>query len=312
MTQTYKEVTIERVPCIYYLLYFRKDSIGIRALVDSSSEINTMTPAYAAKLGLKVRKTDIKAQKIDGSNLETFGMVLADFQVEDKLGRARFFQKTFLLADISAKVVLDMPFLILSNADIQFVEKELTWRSYTTAMALPTTKRTELIDKKKFAKAALDENSETFLVYVAFLNLVPEIYLDKEAQIAFLLTKEVKIPDKYSDFTDVFSEEKALVLPECTEFNEHAIDLEDGKQPPYGPIYSLGPVELETLKTYIETHLKTGFIQPSKSPTGAPILFDKKPDGNLRLCVDYRGFNNLTIKNRYPLPLIGESFDRLG
>ena len=71
-------------------------------------------------------------------------------------------------------------------------------------------------------------------------------------------------------------------------------------------------MELETLKAYIETHLKTGFIWPSKSPAGAPILFDKKPDGSLRLYVDYRGLNNLTIKNWYPLPLIGKSLDRLG
>ena len=107
---------------------------------------------------------------------------------------------------------------------------------------------------------ALDENSKTFVVHVASLSLVPRIHLDKEAQIASLLTEEVKIPNKYSDFTNIFSEEKALVLPERTEFNEHAIDLEDGKQLPYGLIYSLGPVKLETLKTYIETHLKTGFI----------------------------------------------------
>ena len=158
----------------------------------------------------------------------------------------------------------------------------------------------------------LDENFKTFVIYVAPLNLVPRIHPDREAQIASLLTKEVKIPDKYSDFTDVFSEEKILVLPERTELNEHTIDLEDSKQPPYRPIYSLSPVELKTLKTYIETHLKTGFIWPFKSPTGTPILFDKKPDGSLRLCVNYRGFNNLTIKNRYPLPLIGESLDRLG
>ena len=103
-----------------------------------------------------------------------------------------------------------------------------------------------------------------------------------------------------------------MILPERTELNEHAIELEEGKQPPYGPIYSLGPVELETLKTYIETHFKTGFIRPSKSPAGAPILFNKKPDGSLWLCVDYQGLNNLTIKNQYPLPLIGESLDRLG
>ena len=112
-------------------------------------------------------------------------------------------------------------------------------------------------------KEALDENSETFIVHIASLSLVPGIHPDKEAQIAFLLTEEVKIPDEYSDFTDVFSKKKALVLPERTEFNEHAIDLEDDKQPPYGPIYSLGPMELETLKTYFETYLKTGFIRPS-------------------------------------------------
>ena len=219
-----------------------------------------MTPAYASKLGLRVRHTDVRAQKIDSSTLQTFGMVLANFQVEDKLGKTRFFQETFLLANISAEVVLGMPFLTLSNADVQFVEKELTWRSYTTAEALPTTKRVELINKKEFAKAALDEKSETFVAHVASLNLAPGIHLDRAAQIAFLLTEEVKIPDEYSDFTDVFLEEKALVLLERTELNEHAINLENGKQPPYGPIYSLGLVELETLKTYIETHLKTGFI----------------------------------------------------
>ena len=70
-------------------------------------------------------------------------------------------------------------------------------------------------------------------------------------------------------------------------------------------------MELETLKTYIETNLATGFIRPLKSPHGAPILFICKPNGSFRLCVNYRGLNNLTIKNWYPLPLIGESLDQL-
>ena len=127
-----------------------------------------------------------------------------------------------------------------------------------------------------------------------------------------MLAENVRIPDEYSDFADVFSEVKALVLLGRIELNEHAINLEDGKQPLYRPIYSLGPVELEILKTYIETHVKNGFIQPFKSLAGALILFDKKPDGSFCLCVDYRGLNNLTIRNQYPLPLIGESLDRLG
>ena len=134
------------------------------------------------------------------------------------------------------EVVLGMPFLTFSNTDIQFVEKELTWRFYTTIEVLPTTKQVEIINKKEFAKTALDEKSKTFVVYVAFLNQTPVIYPDKAAQIGSLLTKEITIPDEYSDFTDVFSKEKTLVQPKCTELNEHTIDLEDGKQPPYGPI----------------------------------------------------------------------------
>ena len=92
-----------------------------------------MTSSYASKLGLRVRKTNVEAQKIDSSLLQTFGKVIAGFQVEDKLGRARFFQESFPLAETSIKVVLGMLFLTLSNADIQFAEKKLTWRSYTAA-----------------------------------------------------------------------------------------------------------------------------------------------------------------------------------
>ena len=65
-----------------------------------------------------------------------------------------------------------------------------------------------------------------------------------------------------------------MELPGNTGMNEHAIKLVEGKQRPYGSIYSLSPVELETLKTYIETHIKTGFIRPSKSPAGARVLFN--------------------------------------
>ena len=101
------------------------------------------------------------------------------------------------------------------------------------------------------------------------------------------------------------------MLLEQTELNEHAIDLEDGKQPLYKPIYSLRLIELETLKTYIETHLKTGFNQLSKSLASASILFDKKPDGSLCLCVDYQELSNLRLKNWYPLPLIRELVDQL-
>ena len=112
---------LERVPYIHHPLRFQKDVRKTRVLTDLGNEVNAMTPAYAAKLGLGIQETDIGPEKIDGSTLNTFGIVLADFQVEDKLGRTRFFQKTFLVANTTSEVILEMPFLILSNVDIQFV-----------------------------------------------------------------------------------------------------------------------------------------------------------------------------------------------
>ena len=103
-------------------------------------------------------------------------MVIAGFQVINKLVRVRFSQETFLLANTTIEMVLGMPSLTLSNAHIQFAEKELTWRSYTTKKALPITRWIELINKKKFAKAALDENLETFVVHVASLISKMSIY----------------------------------------------------------------------------------------------------------------------------------------
>ena len=127
-----------------------------------------------------------------------------------------------------------------------------------------------------------------------------------------MLAEKVTVPTEYTDFVNVFSKESAKVLPEQTGIYEHTVEFEEDKQPPYGPIYSLGLVKIETFKTYIKTNLANGFIRPSKSPAGAPILFVHKANDSLQLCVNYRGLNNLTIKNRYPLLLIGESLDWLG
>ncbi len=115
------------------------------------------------------------------------------------------------------------------------------------------------------------------------------MHLLRRAQIAHLKADEAptEVLSEYADFTDVFSTKLAAELLEHIEINDHAIELVDDRQPPYGPIYSLGPMELEILKAYIENNLASGFIRPSKSPAGAPILFDKKPDGSLRLYMDY-------------------------
>ena len=92
---------------------------------------------------------------------------------------------------------------------------------------------------------------------------------------------------EYFNYSNVFSTENVAELPENTEINEHVIELEKSKQPPFKPIYSLGLIKLEMLKTYIKINLANSFIRPFKSPAGVLILFDQKPDGSFCLYVDY-------------------------
>jgi len=111
------------------------------------------------------------------------------------------------------------------------------------------------------------------------------------------------VPEAYHDFANVFSKAKASVLTPHREY-DLKIELEEGVPLPPSRLYSLSPVELETLRGFIDKNLHFGFIHPTSSSHAAPVLFVKKKDGSLRLCVDYRGLNKISKKDRYPLPLI--------
>jgi len=108
----------------------------------------------------------------------------------------------------------------------------------------------------------------------------------------------------------VFDDTKAAELPPL-EGRTHSIDLQEGAEPPWRHVYALAEKEIDALREYLEGALTKGWIRRSASPAGALILFVPKKGGGLRLCVDYRALNEITIKNRTPLPLISETFDRL-
>ena len=116
------------------------------------------------------------------------------------------------------------------------------------------------------------------------------------------------IPSKYHKFTDVFSKTKAETLPLHCSY-DLKINLEEGAQPPVGPIYSLSASEQEALKEFIEENLNMGFIQPTSSLHSVPVLFVKKKDGSLRLYIDFCSLNCISKKDCYPLPLISNLLD---
>ena len=125
-----------------------------------------------------------------------------------------------------------------------------------------------------------------------------------------LIHPRPEIQQILEEYHDVFPDELPKELPPKRSV-DHRIELLPGNAPPSRSTYHMSYEELDQLKRQLEDYLEHGQIQPSKSPFGAPVLFVKKKDGSLRMCVDYRALNKITIKNRYPLPRIEELFDRL-
>ena len=117
--------------------------------------------------------------------------------------------------------------------------------------------------------------------------------------------------DVYKEFLKSFSYEEANKLPPARPGIDHIIRMQPGTQPPARLLYGMSRNELKVLKKYLEDNLSKEYIRAFSSPAAAHVLFVKKPGGGLRFCVDYRGLNELIIKNKYPLPLIQETLDRL-
>ena len=230
---------LEQVTYIRYLIDFLDDVSQdgsalhlVSTLLDLGSEVNAMHPIFAEKLGFVVQTTNIGAHKIDGTILKTYKIVVAAISLTNQADKVRFFEKSFLVANIGLNEILGILFLTLSGADVDFLKRELWWRSYTIEKALSTIKQVELVGKKEFAAAVFDLGHETFVIYVAFLESPSQegdVHLFCRAQIAALVANEAptSILTKYSDFADVFSPELASELPEYTRINDHAIKLVD-------------------------------------------------------------------------------------
>jgi hypothetical protein len=189
----------------------------------------------------------------------------------------------FDIAPIAKDIVLGVPWLQEYNPDINWKTQTITWR--------------DRIEYEEFR----DYPKDIERVMVAWVKPGPEVTTIKVNQ----------LPQEYHEYKDVFDEPSdENALPQHKPW-DHSIPLEPGTEPKFMPIYSLSQNEAETLEEYIKTKLKKGHIRPSQSPAGYPILFVPKKNGKLRLCVDYRQLNSITIKNRYALPLIPDLRDKL-
>jgi Reverse transcriptase (RNA-dependent DNA polymerase) len=173
-----------------------------------------------------------------------------------------------------------------------------------SALASP---RISLINAAAFMRACSLEGSTCFQLDTATPKLTGKATLP----VSFpepLDKVRANVPEDYHNYVDVFTKAWVDTLAPHRS-DDLKISLKEGTLPPLGPIYSLSASKLAALREFIDGHLAIGFIRPSRSPHGAPVLFVCKKDGSLRLCVDFRGLNKISRKDRYLLPLISDLLD---
>ena len=117
-----KKEELEQVPYIWYPVTFKDQT---EALLDLGSKVNIMSQAFANELGFFIEKTNVGAQKIDDTTLKTYKMIISTFSIFDKDSKERLFEKSFLLADVKPEIVLEIPFLTMSNVDVDFQARNL-------------------------------------------------------------------------------------------------------------------------------------------------------------------------------------------
>ena len=229
-----------------------------------------------------------QAESLSGKDMYVYGAYQLTYWLVDSWGHGRECKTLFYAVDQKGPdIVLGMPGLQGILLDPQAEQ----WRFKVNSNNF------QVDEPKEFARN-IEQEPNVFAIMCA------AVADSKEGE------GSPEVPSELMEFADIFSNEKAGALPMFKE-GDHAIDLEDGKEPPYGPLYNLSQTELAELRRYLEDSLQKGWIRRSTSSAGAPILFVPKKDGGLRLCVDYRGLNAVTLKNRHPLPLITETLDRL-
>uniref|UniRef100_A0A8C1UQM8 Gypsy retrotransposon integrase-like protein 1 n=1 Tax=Cyprinus carpio TaxID=7962 RepID=A0A8C1UQM8_CYPCA len=250
----------------------------LSALIDSGAEGNFIDFSWALKKGISFQSLSpvLTAHALDGRELTTISQATVPLQLITS-GNHREEIVFFVTHSPLTPVVLGHSWLTTHNPHINWSESTiLSWSPYCHAHCL-----------------------------VSALSSVSSFPVLQEEPIDLS-----RVPEVYHDLRAVFSHSRAASLPPHRPY-DCAINLLPGTSPPKGRLFSLSGPERAAMEKYLSESLAAGVIRPSSSPAGAGFFFVKKKDGSLRPCIDYRGLNDITIKNRYPLPLMSSAFEIL-
>ena len=259
----------------------------------------------------------------DGSKGRTEGQVQLPF----KCGGYKGIVRAKVFPGLHKPILLGIPWLQKENPHIDWAQEVVVVKKDSDWITLPLTEREDgsqlvgvnMVSAKEMSRILSKGKGQAFL---GLLRTVEETDVLPDGGVTKLDSDSSKkkapqnLPEcvkaVLADFCDVFPADLPKETPPVREGHEFKIELDDDTPPVHRPLYKLSPLELQEARTQIEYLLEHKFIRPSDSPYGAPVLFVPKKDGGLRMCIDYRWLNKKTVRNRYPLPLPEELFDRLG
>ncbi|KAJ8346477.1 hypothetical protein SKAU_G00278780 [Synaphobranchus kaupii] len=260
-------------------LLWRDKTVTSSALIDSGADASFMDITFARRAGIPTERltSPISALALDGRSLGLVTHSTVPIQLVLS-GNHRESIQLLLINSKQSALVLGQTWLRLHNPHIDWkAGRILAWSAHCLASCL---------------RSALPPPGSS---NSCSMQPIPDL---------------TNVPSEYHDLAQVFSKSRALSLPPHRPY-DCAIDLLAGAKLPSGRLYSLSGPEKLAMEEYIHDSLASGIIRPSSSPVGAGFFFVGKKDGSLRPCIDYRGLNQVTIRNKYPLPLINTAFEPL-
>jgi len=282
-----------------------------RILIDCGAEGNVISSSFCKQHSLpRIRGPGIPIILPDGSS--SISSFTSTFSINrdtysDKLDALAYPLSNYDLILGKPWLTTINPLINWRNNDLHFTHngKPVLWRC-RGAHANSITFRTQgkLLSHLHFHSLAAQPGNS---VYLALVKIAKQTNNNDKPTIPLLSPDIHKIV--YDEFPDVFPSTLPSGLPP-DRGDAMKIETDPVADPPFRPVIRLSIAELDELRKQLDDLLGKGFIKPSTSPYGAPVLFVKKKDGSLRMCVDYRGLNRITKKNRHPLPRIDELIDR--
>ena len=298
-----------------------KNKLKFEVVMNLKAKINLINKVFAKQLELEsFNVSSCKAMIIENHFIKNYEIYFVQFEIQNENDVNRFFNDNFLKTNLEWDMTLSLLWMQLFEVKINWkIDKIESW-SLIIESILFITNRIEKIESEELVSAAIDEKKEIFVMFVRVLHdkkkNMNSVHIERRTQIDFAFAKiknksDIKIIlfEILTKFVDLTNENKTYELFDH-EFNDHAINLKSSKKSLYNSIYSLSKNEFKILRVYLNKHFKNEFIKLFIFSTDASILFVKKKNEILKLCVNYRNLNLLTIKNRYSLSLIDESLNR--